>query len=392
MPEDKASLALAIGSRRGKSRPPFECIALLFQGGGALGAYQAGVYQALAEAGLHPDWVAGISIGAINAAIIAGNPPSERVDKLRDFWSSVSANGPLGRLFEFDTYVTRGYAVRRAFNQASAARTFFYGAAKFFLPRVPPPWLRADGCIEATSYYDTTALKRTLRRVIDLDRLNAGQIRFSVGAVNVRSGNFIYFDTTTDQIGFEHILASGAMPPAFPPIEIEGEHYWDGGLISNTPLQWVLQYKPRLDTLAFQVDLWSARGRFPRNIAEVATRQKEIVHSSRTRENTDRFTEQQRVRHAAAALLAKLPEHLTTGAEFDVLSGFADHKVYNIVHLIYRPKQYEGYSKDYDFSRLSMKDHWQAGYYDTVRALRHPECLERPAGVDGISIFDFANG
>jgi NTE family protein len=186
-------------------------------------------------------------------------------------------------------------------------------------------------------------------------------------------------------------MASGSLPPGFPAIEIEGEYYWDGGLISNTPLQWVVDSEPRQDTLAFQVDLWSSRGEFPANLAEVTTRQKEIQYSSRTRANTDQFKRLQRVRCALFNLLQKLPPELRDSEEAKLLSTVADHKVYNIVHLIYRSKHYEGHSKDYEFSRLSMQDHWQAGYHDAVRTLRHPEILERPKTLTGVFTFDLAN-
>jgi NTE family protein len=188
----------------------------------------------------------------------------------------------------------------------------------------------------------------------------------------------------------EHILASCALPPGFPPIEIEGERYWDGGLVSNTPLQWVLQYGPRQDTLAFQVDLWNARGDVPRNMADVTTRHKEIIYSSRTRENTTQFTTSQKTRHAVANLLEKLPAELRQSPEAELLGAFGDRKVYNIIHLIYRARRYEGHSKDYEFSRRSMEEHWQAGFYDTLHTLRHPEALARPTNSDGVSTFDIA--
>jgi NTE family protein len=375
---------------RSPGRPPFECIALLLQGGGALGSYQAGVYEALAEAGLHPDWVAGISIGAINSAIIAGNPPAERVAKLRAFWEAITANPLLDWAASAGALDARGDLARGLFNQTSALWALLAGASGFFALRRPIPWLHPQGAVEATSWYDTASLKSTLERLVDFDRINAGEMRFSVGAVNVRTGNFVYFDNTTHTIGPEHVMASGSLPPGFPAVEIEGEHYWDGGLISNTPLQWVVDRRPRRDTLAFQVDLWSARGEFPRNLAEVATRQKEIQFSSRTRANTDQFKRLQRVRCALASLLSKLPDELRDSEEAKLLSRVADRKVYNIVHLIYRSRTYEGDSKDYEFSRLTMEEHWRAGYHDAVRTLRHPEVLERPANLEGVFTFDLA--
>src|SRR6266436_8366108 len=282
-------------------RLPFECVALVLQGGGALGAYQAGVYEALAEAGIHPDWIASISIGAINAAIIAGNPPNSRVDRLREFWMQVTADRPwsVGNAY---IGLARGDASRQLLNHMSAGFAMASGVGGFFAARPMLPWLQPAGTIEATSFYDTRGLKRTLERLVDFDRLNAGAIRFSAGAVNVRTGNFAYFDTTTHTIRPEHVMTSGALPPGFPAIEIDGEHYWDGGLVSNTPLQWVLESEPRQDTLAFQVDLWSAHGDVPRTMAEVMTRQKEIQYSSRTRANSDHFKYAQTVRNALSEI------------------------------------------------------------------------------------------
>jgi NTE family protein len=380
LPQSKTRTVLA--------RSEFECVALLLQGGGALGAYQGGVYQALAEAGIHPDWVAGISIGAINAAIIAGNPPEARVDKLRRFWEGVTTRPGWDQASALGAKLVRGNDVRQLLNQMSASAALVGGAPGFFKPRLPPPWLQPPGSLDATSYYDTGPLKATLERLVDFDRINAGALRFSVGAVNVRSGNFVYFDTTTHVIRPEHVLASGALPPGFPAIEIEGEHYWDGGLVSNTPLQWVLQYGPRQDTLAFQIDLWSARGAFPDNMVEVTTRLKEIQYSSRTRENTDRFKHSQRLRCAVAMMMEKMPEAIDESEEAKLLRSFGDHKVYSIVHLIYQARQYEGDSKDYEFSRLSMEEHWRAGYNATIRTLRHPQALARPHNYDGVATFD----
>jgi NTE family protein len=373
-------------------RPPFESITLLLQGGGALGAYQGGVYQALSEARLEPDWVAGISIGAMNAALIAGNPPEARVARLREFWQRVTQVAPWGgaALLSMAPGAGRGDFARSLLNQLNAVAALAGGVAGFFAPRYPLAWLQPPGSPEATSHYDTAPLKSTLERLIDFDRINAGQMRFSIGAVNVGTGNFVYFDNTTHKIGPEHVMASGALPPAFPAVEIEGEFYWDGGLVSNTPLQWVLESEPRRDTLAFQVDLWSARGTLPRTIAEVLTRQKEIQFSSRTRSSSDRFRYTQKLRNAVASLLPKLPAELRNSPEVALLQAHATPKVYNLVQLIYRAKQYEGDSKDYEFSRDSMEEHWRAGYYDTVRTLRHPEVLSRPNNREGVMTFDLS--
>jgi NTE family protein len=368
---------------------PFECVALLLQGGGALGAYQAGVYEALSEANIHPDWIAGISIGAINAAIIAGNPPNSRVGRLREFWTQVTANGFWDWSGSPFLDWARSDDTRSLLNQMSANFAVACGAAGFFSARAAMPWLQPGGTLAATSFYDTKSLKHTLERLVDFDRLNAGMTRFSAGAVNVRTGNFVYFDTNTHTITPEHVMASGALPPGFPAIEIEGEHYWDGGLVSNTPLQWVIESDPRRkDTLLFQVDLWSSQGQLPRNLAEVATRHKEIQFSSRTRASTAHFKSVHRVQRALAALLRRLPADIEVNDDLTILKSVASDKVYNIIHLIYRAQNYEGHSKDHEFSRLSMQDHWRAGYHDAVRTLRHPEVLARPASLDGVFTFD----
>jgi NTE family protein len=374
---------------KAEQRLPFECVALLLQGGGALGAYQGGVYEALAEANIHPDWIAGISIGAINGAIIAGNPPHSRIDRLREFWTHVTSSAPWDWSGNPFGDLARSDDTRNLLNQMSANLAVGCGATGFFSARAVMPWLQPGGALGATSFYDTSDLKRTLERLVDFDRLNAGMTRFSAGAVNVRTGNFVYFDTNTHKITPEHVMASGALPPGFPAVEIDGEHYWDGGLVSNTPLQWVIESDPRRqDTLAFQVDLWSSQGALPRNLAEVATRHKEIQFSSRTRASTGQFKNVHRVQRALDALLRRLPPDFEENDDLKILKSVASDKVYNIIHLIYRAQNYEGHSKDYEFSRLSMQDHWRAGYHDAVRTLRHPEVLARPTSLDGVFTFD----
>src|SRR5881394_4093515 len=259
---------------------------LVLQGGGALGSYQAGAYQALCHHGFEPEWVAGISIGAINAAIIAGNPPEKRVEHLKEFWQMVSAPVPWNPLTSDD----RG---RSFFNEASAALIATFGVPGFFTPRLPPAPLWPPGSPQSQSYYDTAALKKTLERLVDFDRINDLKTRLSVGAVGVTSGNFRYFDNYEfkklgKKIGPEHIMASGALPPGFPSVVIEGEHYWDGGIASNTPLDYVLEDEFKRDLLIFQVDLFSARGPLPQTLLEADERAKDIRYSSRTRMNTDK--------------------------------------------------------------------------------------------------------
>ena len=233
-------------------------------------------------------------------------------------------------------------------------------------------------------------MRATLERLVDFDLINSGITRFSVGAVNVRTANLVYFDNTKHDIGPEHIMASGSLPPGLPATEIEGEHYWDGGLVSNTPLEWVLSDAPRQDTLAFQIDLWSASGRLPGNLIEADERQKDIRFSSRTRAAINQFKRAQLMRRATYHLLERLPDELRQLPQANLLAGEADEKVYNIINLIYHTKNYEGVSQDYEFSRRTMEEHWQSGYNDAVRTLRHPEVLRRPENHEGVFTFDLA--
>jgi NTE family protein len=369
----------------------FPTTALILQGGGALGSYQAGVYAALAEGEVHPTWVAGISIGAINCALIAGNPPERRVERLRKFWEGVTES-PFG-LAMFDEMPLESDMARVVASKAAAMRALMWGVPHFFSPRPVPPFFQPPGTAAAISFYDTSALRSTLEAQVDFDLLNSGATRFSVGAVNVRSGNFVYFDNTRLKIGPEHIMASGSLPPGLPATEIEGEHYWDGGLVSNTPLEWVFQACGPEDMLIFQVDLWRARGEMPRNLIESDVRQKEIRYSSRTRTVTDNFVRLQRLRRMIGDLLAELPpdSEFRRKERVEALARMAHLRCYNIVHLIYRSPKYEGASEDYEFSRRAMEAHWQAGYNDTIRTLRHPEALRKHTGDGGVFTFDIGH-
>jgi NTE family protein len=383
VPDDQYSLRK---THVATERPPFGCIALLLQGGGALGAYQAGVYEAMAEENLHPDWVAGISIGAINSALIAGNPPEQRVAKLRAFWQTITQN-PLGIPYIPASALT-GDRTHFLINQTHVLGTLLFGAPGFFKPRLFTPYLFPFSDPESLSFCDVGALTSTLERLVDCDRINSHETRFSVGATHIKTGNFVYFDNETDHIKPAHVIASGSLPPGFPATEIDGEFYWDGGLVSNTLLQWVLDARPRKDTLAFQIDLWSARGELPHDLALMNLRQTEIRYSSRTRAGTDQFRKVQGLIRATAKLLAKLPEALRQTPEAQVLAAEANEKVYNIIQMIYRKKNYEGNSMDHEFSRQTMEEHWKAGYEDAVHTLRHPEVLQRPESLDGVFTFD----
>ena len=351
--------------------PPPQDRVLVLQGGGALGSYQAGVFEALDEAGLRPGWVAGISIGAINAALIAGNPPELRVERLRTFWEqsagAVTCPVPWG-----------GDQMRALWNEAAAGWIAAFGVPGFFRPRVPPAVFAAPGTPEAISLYDTSPLRETLERLVDFERINAGEIRLSVGAVNVRTGNFTYFDNTKQRIGPEHIMASGALPPGFPPVEIDGDWYWDGGVVSNTPLQYVLDEQGRQDLLIFQLDLFSARGELPRTLAEAIEREKDIRYSSRTRLNTDANLALHRAKVALRRVLDALPPELATAEDMALLHDMARENAVTVVQLIYRSKVWEGNSKDYEFSEATMREHWAAGAADVQRTLHRRDLIHAP--------------
>ena len=361
----------------------FATQALVLQGGGALGAYQAGVYEEANEHFSSLDWIAGVSIGAINAALIAGNAPNQRVAKLKEFWQQVSSGAG-------QSLPNMG-GDRSALNQWSALSGMLFGIPGFFSPRMSPTLLMG-GAAPVLSYYDTAPLKLTLERLIDFDRINATdkEMRLSVGAVNVKTGNSIYFDNTRHTIKAEHIMASGALPPGFPPVHIDGEDYWDGGIVSNTPLQYVLDEHPRSERLVvLQVDLFSANGNMPKTLSDVAQRQKDITYSSRTRMNTDAMSANINLQQALSDLMGKLPPKLRDDPSVQVLRAHMQCEPIDIVHLIYRNKAYELDSKDYEFSRNAVADHWQAGMQDMKATLEHPEWLEN-ATQNGITTFDLS--
>ena len=359
---------------------------LVLQGGGALGSYQAGAFQALCHAGFEPEWIAGISIGAINAAIIAGNDPDKRVPRLKEFWEMVSSPVSWNPL-------TPGDRARTLFNETSAAIIATFGVPGFFKPRIPPAPFWPMGSSESQSYYDTAPLKKTLERLIDFDRINDLKTRLSVGAVGVTSGNFKYFDNYElkklgKKIGPEHIMASGALPPGFPSVLIEGEHYWDGGIACNTPLDFVLDEETERNLLIFQVDLFSARGPLPVSLLEAAEREKDIRYSSRTRMNTDKNRQIHNARVAVRDLIGKLPDYLKNDPSVELLRQASTENTVTVVHLIYRSKNYETSSKDYDFSHVAMVEHWDAGVRDVHLSMRHKEWLERPQSGTTLVTYD----
>ncbi|MCH2546625.1 MAG: patatin-like phospholipase family protein [Alphaproteobacteria bacterium] len=357
-----------------------EKIILVLQGGGALGSYQAGAFEALANACYDPEWIAGISIGSINAAIIAGNPPQQRLEKLKQFWQLVSANVTLSP-------VVNNNMGRKIFNEYSAFVTAMQGVEGFFRPRMPSPFN-----LSPVSYYDTSPLRDTLLKFVDFDYLNACHVRLSIGAVNVETGNFAYFDSLTDTICPEHIMASGALPPGFPPVEIDGQWYWDGGLVSNTPLQYVIDnMKNDQDSCIFQVDLYSASGPMPQTLLDVEQRESDIRYSSRTRLNTSYFKKVQQMRRTLQRLIEKLPEDIKSDPDWQALNEWSSDAAITVVHLINRRKEYQTNSKDYEFSRYSMQEHWSSGKGDVEHTLNHPQWLEREKPKHGVRVLDLCN-
>ncbi len=362
---------------------PANCdrVALVLQGGGALGAYQAGVYQALHEAGLEPDWVTGVSIGSINSAIIAGNPPERRLERLREFWDTITAR----RIW---MWTPDGDDPRRMRNAFSSLSTITLGQPGFFTPHVPSPWLSPRGAKTATSFYDNAPLRDTLLKLVDFDLINSGATRFAVGAVNVRTGNFIYFDNAEDEILPEHVMASGALPPALPMVRIGTDCFWDGGIVSNTPLSALLTDIGSDNVMVFQVDLFSARGALPRDMGDVLSRQKDIQYSSRTRTITDGWTELHKQKVLARRLLSLIPEDQLSDADLALKRELDNLPEITILHLIYQRQAYESDAKDYEFSAKSMREHWDAGYRDTARTLRRREWLAMPGEDAGIKVHD----
>jgi NTE family protein len=370
-------------ARRGeKKRSEDRQIVLVLQGGGALGAYQAGVFESLSKVYREPTWVAGISIGAINAALIAGNPAALRPARLREFWETLSSSGG-----------SNGFALggRESVNEFSAASVMLFGVPGFFSPRFPPAPFQARGSLDAISYYDTAPLLKTLERLVDFELINSGAMRLSLGAVNVRTGNFKYFDSTKERIDARHVMASAALPPGFAPVEIDGQFYWDGGIVSNTPLQYVLDEASVKRRVVFQVDLFAATGDMPTNMAEVTEREKDIRFSSRTRLNTTVELDRQVLAHAAQRLIAKLPPELRSDPDVLALSRVHSDGAVDVVHLIYRSKHYESQSKDYEFSRLSMREHWSAGCADMARTLLDPRWTGHNPRASGVHVFDLTS-
>lgn len=353
--------------RKARNLPLPDQVALVLQGGGALGSYQAGVIEGLEASGIELDWVAGISIGAINAAIVAGNPPDRRVERLKTFWDKVTSSLLSFPIFPDDT-------VRETLHEWSAGFVMLAGVPGFFSPRAIPPVMAAPGSPAALSFYDSGPLRDTLNDLVDWDLLNDGPVRLSVGAVDVENGNFRYFDSRMERIDARHVMASGALPPGLPPVEIEGRLWWDGGLVSNTPLSHVLDHQAE-DLLVFQVDLFPSIAARPRTIMDVMAREKEIRFSSRSREISNQIMRLRKDREIARKVLAKLPPEMGNDPDVRALAERSAEYPVNLVHLIYRANAWEGGSRDFEFSARTMREHWQAGRADMDATMANAELV-----------------
>ena len=335
-------------------------VVLVFQGGGALGAYQGGVYQALHEAGIEPNWVIGTSIGAINGAIIAGNDFANRLTRLRAFWDLMERKPLWGNL----PFLPMGGGF------ATQMMTVFGGINGYFSPNRALAWgLQAPIGVEQAAFYTTEALHDTLSSLVDFKRINSSEPRLTVGAVNVRSGRMHYFDSRAMPINPNHVLASGALPPAFPAVRIDGEPYWDGGIFSNTPIETVFDDNPRRDSVVFTVQVWHTSGPEPESVLDVISRQKDIQFASRADSHIARQEHIHQLRHIVRELVARMPQAQRETPEVKEMAGYGCGTIMHIVRLNAPRLDHEDHMRDIDFSSTGIRSRWQAGYADTMRTL-----------------------
>ena len=342
-------------------------VVLVLQGGGALGAYQAGVYQALHEAGIEPDWVIGTSIGAINGALIAGNTAEHRLDRLREFWKRVEHASPY----------------------ASAA-IMAYGIRAFFVPRLPAfGGVHAQVGLDRASYYSTAPLRETLAELVSLECLNAKHMRLTVGAVSVRTGAMRYFDSRERALGIDHVMASGALPPAFPAVRIDGEAYWDGGVYSNTPIEAVLDDNPRRDSVIFGVNVWQPSGAEPQSIWQAMGRQKDIQYASRADSHIARQKQIHRLRH----VIRELTQHLSPEKQRELkeLSSWGCGTTMHVVRLLAPSLDSEDYLKDIDFTPAGIRTRWEAGFADTLRMIERAPWELEVDPMDGVVVHELSS-
>jgi len=355
---------------------------LVLQGGGALGAYQVGVYEALHEAGIEPDWVVGTSIGAINAAIIAGNTPSERMEKLRAFWKRVEH----GHVFD-NMLPPMISTPLRTFNAVmSGIPAFFKPNGLAFLS--PHTTLGA----EAAGYYSVDPLRETLADLIDFEKVNTGCTRLTVGACNVQTSEMAYFDSRDMPLDIRHVLASGALPPAFPAIRIDDELYWDGGILSNTPVEVVFDDNPRRNSMVYAVHIWNPHGPEPQSIWDVMNRQKDVQYSSRAASHIKRQRQIHKLRHIITELSAMVPPDHATNADFREMASYGCSTRMHVIRLLAPILDYEDHSKDVDFSPSGIRQRCQAGYDHTMRTLESAPWREEVDPLEGFVLHEAMGG
>ena len=364
------------------ARKPGPQIVLVLQGGGALGAYQVGVMQALHEAGIEPDWVIGTSIGAINAALIAGNEPEHRLDRLRAFWDTLRWRSPLSG-FPFEP---------GALNPLANLSVVAQGVPGFFAPNPSAAWgpMAAVG-VEHAAYYDTSPLAATLGRHVDFKRIAGGATRLTVGAVNVRSGQMRYFDSREEKLDARHVMASGALPPAFPAVRIGDDHFWDGGIYSNTPIEAVLDDKPRRSSLIFAVQLWNPNGEAPDSIWQVMGRQKDIQYASRSDSHIARQKQIHRLRHVINELVQQLPAAKREDAKVRELASWGCKTTMHIVRLLAPRLAAEDHTKDIDFTPAGIRARCEAGLIDAREVIEQAPWLNEVAAHEGVVVHDHAS-
>ncbi|WP_131781085.1 patatin-like phospholipase family protein [Legionella gresilensis] len=347
----------------------YERIACVFQGGGALGAYQVGAYRAIRERGYLPNYLTGVSIGAINSAIIAGNPPETQLDKLISFWETITPKLLIDAFFDFNM----SDFAHHMHNHVGAMYSLLFGLEGFFKPRLIPPHALTQDSPDHLSYYDTSELRHTLERHIDFDRINQNKkITLCLGAVNITSGQMVFFNSQKCPITVDHVMASGALPPGFPAIKIGEDYYWDGGIYANTPLVTVLDALPQLDTLCFVVDCFSLQGRLPQTMDQIEERQKDIRYASHSRRLTNVYTVKQNLQAAIQFLGEKLTPEAKEDPEVQKILKLGHRKRLSIVHIIHHATPYSHSFKDYNFIEAVIKLRMDMGYQDARAVLDKP--------------------
>ena len=393
-PDSVMDAAAEVANERSHGTPAFERVSLVLQGGGALGAYQAGVYQAIHEANIKVDWISGTSIGAINGALIAGNPPERRVERLLEFWEAITEPPTAFQTMQWfsDLWAGENGQARSWANKLSALRAMLHGVPNFFSPRPMPPINTSAKRPEDVGYYDAAPLRTTLERLVDFDLINRKAVQLSIGAANVRTGSPVTFDNLDEKITLDHVLASASLPPGFAPTKVEGEYYWDGAVVSNTPMQCVIDSSPSRSELVFQVDLWDSSGDVPLDIPSAYLRATEMHSASRLNISLDQYRKMQRFKQAVCRFLEKLPVEYRDDPEYKALIRQGRVKFATIVQLKYQTRKYETTGKTFEFSRRGMKEHWRAGYDDASAALNEPSVHELPPAAEAARIYDVHRG